>query len=524
MTAWAVALGRLSGWRRLAVSFVLGAAATLAMAPLHIVPALVVSFTSLVWLLAAAGRQRTAFALGWWFGFGYFVTGLYWMGSAFLVEADKFAWMLPFAVMGLPAILGFFTGAATAAARYLTRFGVGEVAALALAWTAFEWIRGHVFTGFPWNLTGYAWAGSDAVLQSAAYIGIYGLSLLTVAAAAAPATLRLRKEASAGSGRSWLPSALAVLCFAVLWGAGSLRLSGAPNGDVEGVRLRLVQAAIPQHLKWLPELRRSHLERQLQMTSEPGIEAVSHVIWPETATPFFVGRDAALRDMLGGAVRSGGLLITGAPRTTAQRETPFRVWNSVVAVDATGRLQASYDKFHLVPFGEYVPFRGILAKLGVERLAAGRGDFQSGPGPTTLRWPGLPPVSPLICYEVIFPGDVADRGNRPAWLLNLTNDGWFGRTAGPYQHFAAARTRAVEEGLALVRSANTGISAIVGPLGRVRASLGLGEAGTLDGALPKSLSGKTVYVRFGDWSLIALGLLMTLFSARFNRRRANAAV
>ncbi len=518
MTAWAVAVGRLTGWRRYLTSFGFGAAATLAMAPLHVVPVLIISFTGFLWLLAAADRRRTVFALGWWFGFGYFVSGLYWMGSAFLVEADKFAWMLPFAIMGLPAILGLFTGAAALTARFLERLGLGEIAAFALAWSVFEWIRGHAFTGFPWNLTGYAWAGTEAVLQSVAYIGIYGLSFLTVAAAAAPASLGL-PGGGARFGKSWLPSALAALCFVFLWAAGSARLSEHPAADVEGVRLRIVQAAIPQHLKWLPELRRGHLERLLQMTSEPGIDAVSHVIWPETAIPYLFGRDPALSGLLGGAVRPGGLLITGAQRTTAKREQKLRVWNSAVAVDSAGGLQESYDKFHLVPFGEYVPFRGLLATLGVERLTAGRGDFQTGPGPSTIRWPGLPPASPLICYEAIFPGDVTDPGDRPGWLLNLTNDGWFGRTAGPYQHFAAARTRAVEEGLALVRSANTGISAIVGPLGRVRGSLGLGASGNLDGALPKSLDEPTLFARWGDWSLLGLALVLIAGSVLVSGRR-----
>jgi apolipoprotein N-acyltransferase len=270
-----------------------------------------------------------------------------------------------------------------------------------------------------------------------------------------------------------------------------------------GVRLRLVQANIDQRLKWNPGERAANFGKYLSMTKGPGFDEVTHVIWPETAIPYVVARDAEARAAIAAVVPPKGLLIAGAIRTTlAAGVKPFQVWNSAHAIDQSARIVGTYDKFHLVPFGEYMPLRGILP---LQKITPGAVDFSAGPGPRTLALPGLPPVGLLICYEVIFPGNVLDRGNRPRWLLNLTNDAWFGESTGPYQHFAAARLRAVEEGLALVRSANTGISAVIDPYGRVIARLGLGVEGVLDSPLPLPLEGLTPYARFGDW--IFLGLL-----------------
>lgn len=496
------------GWRRRLLGFGFGALATLALSPVNIFPVLIVSFSALVWLMDGVSSRRGAFALGWWFGFGYFSAGLYWTGFALFVEADKYAWLLPFAVFGLPAVLAVFSGLGVLAAWMTGRRGVPGVIALAVAWTAVEWLRGHVLTGFPWNLVGYAWADWGPVVQLASTIGIHGLGLLTVFGAALPATLA-ETGPNIPAMRRWTPMALMLAAFAAIWVTGSQRLAGHPTVMVENVRLRLVQPAIDQAHKWRQDMRLKNLKLALDLTKSEGFGSVSHVVWAETAAPFFLGREPKLRRILGQATPPGGLLITGAPRTTAEREDQFRVWNSVHALNPEGEIVATYDKFHLVPFGEYVPLRGLLGPLGLERLTAGRGDFQAGPGPRTLDLPGLPPVSPLICYEVIFAADVASDRSRPGWLLNLTNDGWFGLSAGPHQHFAAARVRAVEEGLALVRVANTGISGIVDPVGRVTSKLGLGIRGVLDGELPRALRHATVYARFGDWTAALLMLLLT---------------
>ncbi len=520
----------LAGWPRRLVAVGLGALASAALPPLFAVPLLGVAFTGLVWLIDGAGSARSparaAFAVGWWFGFGHFMTGLYWITNSLLVDADRFGWLVPFAVSGLSAGLAIFPAIAAAAVRLGGARGAGRVLALAVAWTVVEWLRGHILSGFSWNLISTVWVFSDAVSQTVAVTGAYGLSLLTVALAAAPATLGdgVGGGADTGTGRRrrWAAVVVMTVLFGVLWAAGEARLAsasakvdpaltGASDGSVApGVRLRLVQANIDQRLKWSPSERAANFRKYLAMTQGPGFEKVTHVIWPETAVPYIVTRDADARAAIAAVVPPKGLVITGAIRATPTGVKPFQVWNSAHAIDESARIVGTYDKFHLVPFGEYVPLRDVLP---LKKLTPGAVDFSAGPGPRTLAFPGLPPVSLLICYEVIFPGNVLDPLNRPRWILNLTNDAWFGDSTGPYQHFAAARLRAVEEGLALVRAANTGISAVIDPYGRVIARLGLGVEGVLDSPLPLPLEGLTPYGRFGDW--ILLGLLAIAIGLAF---------
>ena len=248
------------------------------------------------------------------------------------------------------------------------------------------------------------------------------------------------------------------------------------------------------------------------MSSQSGAEKTTHVIWPETAVPYFLARDPDLARAIGRLVKPGGLVIAGAPRTTTERESPLRVWNSVHAVNHGGEIVGTYDKSHLLPFGEYVPLRSFLRGLGVERIAAGQGDFQAGDGTTTLSLMGLPPVGILVCYEAIFAGDVVGKGERPKWLLNLTNDAWFGHTAGPYQHFAMSRVRAAEEGIPLVRVANTGISGIADAYGRVVVQSALGETTVIDAGLPVSLDQLTPYARWGDAGLLLILLALAIYT------------
>jgi apolipoprotein N-acyltransferase len=302
----------------------------------------------------------------------------------------------------------------------------------------------------------------------------------------------------------------------LVWGGGSLRLAAAPalGADVvDGVVLRLVQPSIDQASKWKTELRRAHVARQMRLSAAPGAAAPSHLIWAETAVPFLLAREPELRARIAGIVPEGGLLLTGAPRAGAAGADP-RLWNSLHALDAEGEIVGTYDKAHLVPFGEYTPLRPLL---GLAKLTAGSVDFSPGPGRVALALPGLPPFSPLICYEAIFPGRVVGSGARPQWLLNLTNDAWFGTSSGPYQHFASARTRAVEEGLPLVRVANNGISAVVDAYGRIVGRLGLNEIGTLDAALPRPAMGISLYAYLGDWSALIV-VLIAAFSALMLRR------
>lgn len=518
MTAWRDRVAGLTGWRRRLLSLLLGAAATAALPPLHAVPVLLVSIPGLLWLIASARTGREAFAVGWWFGFGHFLIGLYWIANALLVDAARFAWLIPAAMAGLPAVLAVFPGLAAAAQRALAPRGVAAVPVFAVAWVAAEWLRGHLFTGFPWNLLGYSWTFSAEMLQIASVVGVYGLSLITVAVAGLPALLGDTGERRSAAGLQ----VAGILVLALLWGYGHLRLAPAPSLAASDVLLRIVQANIDQEDKWRADRRDANFRRYLAMSGAAGSPDIT--IWPETAVTYFLSRESARRRALAALLAPDTFLVTGAPRISAPAGTAATIWNSVVAIDRSGEIAATYDKSHLVPFGEYLPLRGVLARLGIDKLVYGPVDYTAGPGPALMRLAAVPAFAPLICYEAIFPGAVAETAARPAWLLNVSNDAWYGISAGPYQHFAMARVRSVEEGLPLVRAANTGISGVVDSFGRVVARIGLGEAGAVDVPLPRALDSATPYGRFGDLTTLALALLVLALAglaaaARPSRRR-----
>lgn len=489
----------LRGWRRALLSVILGVAAALAMPPVLAWPALVPAFTGLAWLVdRRMVRRRAAFAVGWWFGLGFFCAGLYWIANAFAARGEPFVWFGPPAVLAMSALLAVFPALACLIARLVGATGIGAPLVLAASWTLLEWLRCWVLTGFPWNLVGSVWVGSDAMLQGAAAVGTLGLSLITVTAAAMPSALADRAERH---GRAQAATIAAFAVLAAVWGAGELRLTLAGATEmVDGIRLRLVQPDIPQGVKWRRGERDQHVRRQIALGATPAAQPPTHVIWSETAAPMFLDEDAARRAWIAAGTPPGGLTITGTLRRSAT-QWPFDLFNSMVAINDAGAVVGHFDKVHLVPFGEYMPLRGII---GLDKLTEGTVDFTPGDGLHTLDLPGLPPVGPLICYEVIFPGEVVGGGERPQWLLNLTNDGWYGISSGPYQHFAAARLRAVEEGLPVVRVANTGISGIIDGYGRVVAELGLGEEGVVDGPLPRPAATEPPYGRFGNRLVLPL--------------------
>ncbi len=532
-------LGGLSTRRAALAAFGLGLLAALALPPLYLVPLLWPAFTGLVWLLDAAARSRRALAVGWCFGFGYHLAGLFWVGSAVLVVAEQFWWFLPVAVLGLPAVVALFTAVTAAAARRFLWRGPARIVSLATAWLALEWLRSWIFTGFPWNQPGTVWAFSDSMLQLAALGGVWGLTFLTVLVAAAPATLADhgadqgagpgadRKPVRSGAWAVWGLPVVGLALLALVWVGGTVRLAGAPEPGsdlVPGVTLRLVQPAVDQRLKWRHDLRLGHLRDLVTLSRDGDASAkasgngedaagrITHVIWPEMAFTYVLGENPEAMAGLVAAVPQDGLVITGLPRWTRDPQGGPLVWNSLAAVSAAGTATAVYDKEHLVPFGEYVPDL-ITRILGMAKLTHGRLDFSRGPGRQTLEFVGLPPVSPLICYEVIFPGAVTDGEGEAAWLLNVTNDAWFGESSGPYQHFVSARLRAVEEGLPLVRVANSGISAVVDGYGRVRRFLPLGARGVIDAGLPRPAAGPTAFAALGNLSLAILlgfGVLLTI--------------
>jgi apolipoprotein N-acyltransferase len=503
--AW---LGGFRGWRALLLAFVAGAISATAFAPLDVFPALLLGLAVLVLLLDGVADDarpvRRAAALGWAFAFGQFLIGLHWIGYAFLVDPTNHLWQMPFALVGLTAGLGLFGALACGVAMVFWQPGPARLFVFAVLMAVSEWLRGHVLTGFPWNLSGYGWGASLALLQSVSLMGIYGLSFLTILFGASLAEL--------AAGR-WRAPAAMVLLFAALWSWGVYRLAGTPLQNVKGVSLRLVQPDVPQAEKYVRRLMLRNWTRLVELSVRPG--KPTHIIWPEAATGFAVARSPGALDQIGLITGRGQTVMTGSARIQASA-TGLTAYNSLYVFGPDAALPDIYDKFHLVPFGEYVPLAGLLKMIGISQLTVGDG-FAAGDHPHVMALAGAPPMTPLICYEVIFPHAVTDpRAPRPGWFVNITDDSWFGPWAGPRQHFLIARTRAIEEGLPIARAANTGISAVVDGNGRVRAELELNKMGVVDSALPTALPA-TPYARFGD--LVFLAFLVTAAFAAFVLRR-----
>jgi apolipoprotein N-acyltransferase len=510
-------LAALSGWRRYGLALLLGICATAALPPVDLTPLLLVAFPGLLWLDEGSPSAWASFRLGYAFGFGFFVTGLYWIAGALFVDIERYWWLVPFAAAGLPAAFALYVASALLATHlaggYLRLPATARVFAFVVAWMLAEWVRGHAFTGLPWNLIGYSWSGGFPgallMLQSVAWVGIYGLSFVTVLAASLLALLGTSWLAPMSPGRRLMPVVAAGLLILVPTLLGAIRLQAAPTVET-GVRLRVVQPSISQSLKWDPAAAERNFRLLLELSSAPASRPIAAVLWPEAATPFLLERDESRRREIASVVPRAGYVITGALRANPPPGPVVQIWNSIEALNAAGDIAAQYDKAHLVPFGEYVPWRDILP---LKKITPGTVDISVGPGRRTIELPGLPPFSPLICYEVIFPGAVVDQDHRPAWLLNLTNDAWYGQSSGPYQHFAMARTRAVEEGLPLLRVANNGVSGVIDGVGRVVARIDLNTVGHADLPLPAAETA-TIYARYGNWVFFGL-LILGAFPVAF---------
>lgn len=482
----------LGGWKRAAFAFAAGLLGTLALQPFGVFAVLFVSFPLLVWLLDGASgnpdaglfrRWWPAFGIGWCFGFGYFLGGLWWLGNALLVEADAFAWALPFAVVGLPAALALFYGIACAGARILWSDGVGRIAALALGFALTEWLRGFLFTGFPWNAIGYAAMPVPLMMQSVRIVGMDAVNLLTVFVFAVPALFGTLRGLRIG-----IAAALMISAAHIGYGAYVLSAAAKPGEGAEKTVVRLVQPVIDQAVKLDNAARNEIFEKHLALTSalpEEGGARPDIIIWPETSLPFILtdNPDALLR--IADVLEEGQTLVAGAVRAedNASGLSP-RYYNSIYVIDDKGQITGASDKVHLVPFGEYMPFQNTLEDWGIDPVAM-PGGFSAAAARTLLTLPGGQSLYPLICYEAIFPDEIDAVASGADALLNVTNDAWFGNTPGPYQHFHQARLRAVETGLPLIRAANNGISAVVDPLGRVIDGLGYNVKAHADTILPR---------------------------------------
>lgn len=489
-------------WRRGSAGFAAGMAAALGQAPFGLWPMTLAGLALGFGLLWQAPTARRAALTGWVFGSGYFGLTLVWIVQPFLVDIARHGWMAPFALAFMAGGMALFWAAGFAATRWLAPDGRRGWLAFAVVMGAAEMARGTVFTGFPWGGPGLAWIDT-APAHLASVIGAFGLSVLTFAAGAALWIAAVRRQP--------VPIAAVVAGFALAFGAGLVLARGeVPERGTE-VTLRLIQPNAAQHLKWDPDWVSVFFDRTLALTAEPADgPAPDLVIWPETAVPSVLGQYPELQARIAGTA-APARLVAGI-----RRYDGTRVFNSLVLFGADGEAEAIYDKHHVVPFGEYVPLGDLLGRFGIQGLATREGyGYSAGPGAAVMALPGdLGKALPLICYEAIFPRDLRAAPERADWILQVTNDAWFGTFSGPQQHLVQARFRAIELGLPFVRAANTGISAVIDARGRVLDSLPLGTAGHLDAALPGALA-PTIYARWGDAPVVLLlilsaaGLIMT---------------
>lgn len=506
-------LNALSGWKSWGAAFVLGMLLTLAFPPFHWLIFCALAFTGFFMLLESRVTPKNAFAIGWWFGFGHHTVGLYWISIAFGVDDGAFLWMVPFALFLLPAYLGLFTGAVGWAFH---KFFKSDALAfriiwLAVLWVASEWARMEFLYGFPWNQLGNVTASSSALMQGAAYVGVHGLSFWAVIAAASFALLFAGHKARAAFLAIWTISLLIINWG--IWREEEMT-DAAP---ASGALIRLVQGNIPQSLKWDAEGRYQAVQiySELSLNAE---QAPDIIIWPETAMPFPFESDSFWANNLAGLVPPGSRLVTGVVRREGEGQS-LRVWNSLQALDSQGKVTAFYNKNLLVPFGEFVPLRDVLAPFGLNKVTPGTLDFSRGKGAEliTLSDERGGKVQPLICYEAIFPSYRTPADQQPDWLLNITNDAWFGFSTGPYQHLAMARMRAVERGAPMVRAANTGISAVFDAYGHEKERIPLEARGVVDFRLPPRLIAPTWYNRYGDFTILSVSFLFITY--RYLARR-----
>ncbi len=481
----------------------LGALGALGQAPVGLPWATLAALALVYPFFALAAKPRAAAWIGWGFGAGYFAASLFWIVEPFFVDIARHGWMAPFALVFTAGGFALFWGAAFALAHWVGAGRYGRAVAFALSLAFVELTRSYILTGFPWAMIGHVWVGW-APMQLVAWVGPVGLTFLTVLAAAL---------ASAAWPR-WRSVALILLPFAALYGFGAWQArQPVPVPDAPQV-VRLVQPNAAQHLKWDPEHATTFFRRQLEYTAAGADGRPDLVIWPETAIPTVLNNAEPLLDRV--AQAAGGVPVV----LGIQRWEGMDAFNSLIVLDGDGIVADLYDKYHLVPFGEYLPLSWMFDAVGTTLFGSSMGfGYSFGPGPQLLDLGPLGTALPLICYEAIFPQDVNAAPSRPGWLLQITNDAWFGKVSGPYQHLAQARLRAVEQGLPMVRAANTGISAVIDARGEIVASLPLNEAGWVDSPLPGALP-PTIYAKTGDWPVFILMLigLGTLFSLR--RRNA----
>ncbi len=488
-------------WVQLIFAAALGIIAALGQAPYNQPIATVLALGMVFLLFRRMARPGQAALIGWAFGFGYFALALIWILEPFQIDVERYGWMAPFALLLLCAGLALFWALAFWAARRLS----ARTWPLILTWTAAEMLRAYVFTGFPWATPAQVLVEGLAG-RSLAWVGPHGANLWMMTLAwviSFPAIYHRRHVMRAGQAL--------VMGVVVALIMSPPRVPDAPLSDHI---VRLIQPNVPQALKWNPDYFDTFFQRQLDLSAVPGTRRPALVIWPEAAIPWRLENAGNALPTMADAAKGVPVLFG------VNRAANGRLFNALAVIDSMGVVQQTYDKHHTVPFGEYVPFGDLLSRFGVERVSTQEGDgFSRGPGPELLDMGPLGTALPLICYEAVFAHLVGAAPARPDMLIQITNDAWFGQDAGPQQHLAQARMRAIEQGLPLMRAANTGISAMIDPWGRITHSLPLGQAGALDAPLPLPRA-PTLYARMGDAPIAALlGLLLTVAVLRKRRAR-----
>ncbi|MCP4207380.1 MAG: apolipoprotein N-acyltransferase [Shimia sp.] len=478
----------------------LGAVAALGHPPFDLWFLTLLGFAAAFYQLMRVDAGRLAFVLGLGFGIGYFVLSLNWIVEPFFVDPWRHGWMAPFAITFLAAGLGLFFAVAFWSAKRLSVAGGAVVLTLTLA----EVIRAYLFTGFPWAMPSYVLI-DQGVAQGAAIVGPHGLNLLFFVVA-----WSLAWAVFSGERRDvWSVAALAMIA-----GLAVPVASPSPSISEERPVVRLIQPNAPQHQKWDPQYAGLFFERMVKFT-RTGEERPDLIVWPETAVPVWLHNAANTLGIISGAAGDVPVVL-GINRAEGRR-----IFNAAILMDSEGQVAETYDKHHLVPFGEYIPFGDWLSKIGIQGLASrDGGGFSRGAGADVLDLGALGKALVLICYEAVFPQDVRAAPERPAFILHLTNDAWFGNFSGPYQHLVQAQMRAIESGLPVLRAANTGISAVIDSQGRVLDALPLNTEGFLDVALPEA-SPKTLYAKGGDLPLVLVVVLLLLIALLLHRRKTH---
>ena len=482
-----------------------GALSVLALPPYYMLPLLFISFSWLLLCLSKATSGKQAFAYGYWFGFGWFACGFSWVGNALLIDIAAFGWLYPITLFASGAFFGLFIGA-PAYFTYCFKKPYAQWLAFAALWVIFEWIRSFILTGFPWNLLGSVLAFSPQTIQTAALFGTYGLSLLVLLGVSAPTLIFIYRNKISVT----IATSTILLISIFIYAFGAWRIQNISD-ETSDINIRIVQPSIPQAMKWDNASLENNFLEYIRLSKSKPLDNIDFVIWGETATPYPLDIEKYYRELITEAVPPKGYLITGLVRYEFESAYDYRPLNSMFILNKQGEIVDFYDKSHLVPFGEYMPLRKFLPDW-IKPITQTVADFKSGKAHKVFKLKNYPSFGALICYEIIFPSEIINPSNKPEFLVNLTNDGWYGDSSGPRQHLVSTQLRAVEEGITIIRAANTGISAVISPIGKIVAFLPLNHKNILDITLPKQLSLPTLYGKYGNFIPLTLCLVNILLA------------